>query len=123
MVSGQGQLSLGLDLKAGDASCHGEAAPTPFTVGGTANGNLLHLVMTGTNSGPMGPMPPTGKAIDIWGTHIPNHPGALYRNIDLIGATSYIGWYEFPFESHDGKQNLIRGRVARLRRVFPARAR
>src|SRR4029079_8050803 len=25
----------------------------------------------------------------------------------------------FPFESHDAKQNLIRGRVARLRRVFP----
>jgi hypothetical protein len=50
-ISGQGQLSLGLDLKAGDASCHGEAAPTPFTVGGTANGDMLHLVMTGANSG------------------------------------------------------------------------
>jgi hypothetical protein len=58
-------------------------------------------------------------AIDIWGTHIPNHPGMIYRNIDLIGATSYIGWYEFPFDSHTAKQNLIRGRVARLRRVFP----
>jgi hypothetical protein len=58
-------------------------------------------------------------AIDIWGTHIPNQPGFMYRNIDLIGATSYIGWYEDPFASHDDKQNLIRGRVARLRRVFP----
>jgi hypothetical protein len=57
-------------------------------------------------------------AIDIWGTHIPNHAGRMYRNVDLIGATSYIGWYEFPFESRRAKQNLIRGRVARLRRVF-----
>src|SRR4051794_25680635 len=63
--------------------------------------------------------PSRPTAIDIWGTHIPNHPGFMYRNIDLIGATSYIGWYEFPFESHEAKQNLIRGRVARLRRVFP----
>src|SRR3954468_2945984 len=63
--------------------------------------------------------PSRPTAIDIWGTHIPNHPGKMYRHIDLIGATSYIGWDEFPFESHDGKQNLIRGRVARLRRVFP----
>jgi hypothetical protein len=57
--------------------------------------------------------------IDIWGTHIPNHPGQMYRNIDLIGATSYIGWYEFPFDNHDEKVNRIRGRVARLKRVFP----
>jgi hypothetical protein len=58
-------------------------------------------------------------AIDIWGKHIPNHPGAIYRHVDLIGATSYIGWYEHPFASQQVKQNLIRGRVARLRRVFP----
>jgi hypothetical protein len=58
-------------------------------------------------------------SVDIWGTHIPNHPGPIYRNIDLIGATSYIGWYEFPFDSRAQKQNRIRGRVARLRRLFP----
>jgi beta-galactosidase/beta-glucuronidase len=58
-------------------------------------------------------------AIDIWGTHIPNHPGEMYKHVDLMGVTSYIGWYEFPFESHGSKQDRIRGRVARLRRVFP----
>jgi len=50
-ISGQGQLSIGLDMKAGDTSCHGEAAPTPFTVSGTADGSMLHLVMTGVNAG------------------------------------------------------------------------
>lgn len=60
-------------------------------------------------------------AIDIWGTHLPDRPGALYRNIDLMGATSYIGWYEFPFESRGSKQDRIRGRVAQLRRLFPGK--
>ena len=46
----------------------------------------------------------------------------MYRNIDLIGATSYIGWYEFPHDSHGSKVDRIRGRVARLRRLFPDKA-
>lgn len=58
-------------------------------------------------------------AIDIWGTHIPNQPGEMYKHVDLVGVTSYIGWYEFPFESRGSKQDRIRGRVARIRRVFP----
>src|SRR5207302_1873796 len=56
-------------------------------------------------------------AIDIWGTHIAARPGAMYRNIDLIGTTSYIGWYEFPFASSREKIARIRGRVARLHRL------
>jgi hypothetical protein len=63
--------------------------------------------------------PSRPTAIDIWGKHIPNNPGTMYRHIDLIGATSYIGWYEDPFATGENAQNLIRGRVARLRRVFP----
>ncbi len=58
-------------------------------------------------------------AIDIWGTHIPHHAGPMYRNVDLIGATSYIGWYESPFGSAAHNERLMRGRVALLRRVFP----
>ena len=58
-------------------------------------------------------------SIDIWGTHVPGRPGRIYRNIDLIGVTSYIGWYEFPFDSRARKASKIRGRVARLRRLFP----
>ena len=58
-------------------------------------------------------------SVDIWGTHVPRRPGRLYRHIDLIGVTSYIGWYEFPFDSRAKKVSKIRGRVARLRRLFP----
>jgi hypothetical protein len=61
-------------------------------------------------------------SIDIWGTHIPRRAGRMYRHVDLIGATSYIGWYEHPFESRATKQKLIRGRVAQLRRVFPGKS-
>lgn len=58
-------------------------------------------------------------SVDIWGTRVPRRPGRIYRNIDLIGVTSYIGWYEFPFDSRARKLARIRGRVARLRRLFP----
>ena len=58
-------------------------------------------------------------SVDIWGTHVPRRPGRLYRHIDLIGVTSYIGWYEFPYDSRAKKVARMRGRVARLRRLFP----
>ena len=66
--------------------------------------------------------PSRPTSIDIWGTHIPNRPGRMYRHIDLIGVTSYIGWYEFPHDSRERKANRIRGRVARVRRVFPGKS-
>ncbi|HLG69238.1 MAG TPA: hypothetical protein VK009_02300 [Chloroflexota bacterium] len=51
-VSGQGQMGMALDMEAPDGTgCHGDAAPTPFTVGGTGNGSQLHLVFTGKGVG------------------------------------------------------------------------
>ena len=41
----------------------------------------------------------------------------MYRNIDLIGVTSYIGWYEFPFLSHAAKVARIRGLKGVVRRL------
>ena len=36
-------------------------------------------------------------AVDIWGPHGPRgFLGPLYRNIDAIGFTNYVGWYELP---------------------------
>ncbi len=49
-VKGQGQLNVSLDMTVGDASCHGDGSPTPFTVAGSQSGGLLHLVLTGANS-------------------------------------------------------------------------
>jgi hypothetical protein len=35
-------------------------------------------------------------ALDVWGTHLPDRPGALWRHVDAVGATNYEGWYARP---------------------------
>jgi beta-galactosidase/beta-glucuronidase len=32
-------------------------------------------------------------AVDVWGTHAPSQPGRIYRHVDAVGLTNYIGWY------------------------------
>src|SRR4051794_16018407 len=33
-------------------------------------------------------------AVDLWGPHPPAVPGAIYRDVDAVTLTNYIGWYE-----------------------------
>ena len=33
-------------------------------------------------------------AVDIWGAHPPREPSRIYRHIDMVGWTNYIGWYD-----------------------------
>src|SRR4051794_4898845 len=33
-------------------------------------------------------------AVDLWGTHPPSVPGAIYRDVDAVALTNYVGWYE-----------------------------
>lgn len=61
-------------------------------------------------------------ALDIWGVMLPRTAGPLYRRIDLIGATNYIGWYESPYASAAKIRRRISARVAYLRRLFPGKA-
>jgi hypothetical protein len=50
-VKGQGQLSISVDMGAGEANCHGDSAPAPFDVGGTQDGSgMLHLTFTGVGA-------------------------------------------------------------------------
>jgi beta-galactosidase/beta-glucuronidase len=58
-------------------------------------------------------------ALDIWGAHPPKQPSRIYRNIDMIGWTNYIGWYESTYASRTELVGEIRQRLAQLRRVFP----
>ena len=58
-------------------------------------------------------------ALDIWGAHPPRKPSRIYRNIDMIGWTNYIGWYESTHSSAAELRKLIRSRLAKLRAVFP----
>ncbi len=45
----------------------------------------------------------------------------MYRHIDALGWTNYIGWYEEPFATPDELAALIRTRLGELRSAFPDR--
>ncbi len=38
-------------------------------------------------------------AVDLWGSHPPAVPGAIYRDVDAVALTNYVGWYEGGDES------------------------
>ncbi|HEX4344366.1 MAG TPA: glycoside hydrolase family 2 TIM barrel-domain containing protein [Solirubrobacteraceae bacterium] len=58
-------------------------------------------------------------ALDIWGAHPPKKPEPIYKDIDMIGWTNYIGWYESTNASADELRKEIKQRLASLRSVFP----
>ena len=60
-------------------------------------------------------------ALDVWGILLPKKTSRMYWHIDAIGVTSYFGWYESPFATAARVRQLIAGRVAYLRRVFPGK--
>ena len=61
-------------------------------------------------------------ALDIWGSHPPRRPSLMYRNIDIIGWTNYIGWYERTYASRAETQKTIREKLAALRGAMPGKA-
>jgi beta-galactosidase/beta-glucuronidase len=61
-------------------------------------------------------------AVDIWGKRYPERPGLLYRNIDAVGATNYIGWYEAPRATPEEVATILRRRIEAMRRIFPEKA-
>ncbi len=58
-------------------------------------------------------------ALDIWGAHPPKKTSRIYDNIDMIGWTNYIGWYEATHAPASKLREMIRARLQRLRNVFP----
>ncbi|MEA2302856.1 MAG: beta-galactosidase [Solirubrobacteraceae bacterium] len=60
--------------------------------------------------------------LDVWGVHPPKKAGGLmYRNIDAIGDTNYIGWYEQNGASPKRLRSAIRSHIALFQRVFPGK--
>ena len=57
-------------------------------------------------------------AVDVWGVHAPKVAGGLYRHVDAIGATNYVGWYESTLAPRPVVARTIRQRVESLRRTF-----
>jgi hypothetical protein len=60
-------------------------------------------------------------ALDVWGVLLPKKSSQMYWHIDAIGTTSYFGWYEEPFAKPARIKQLIAGRIAYLRKIFPGK--
>jgi hypothetical protein len=61
-------------------------------------------------------------ALDIWGTHPPKVAGPIYKNVDAIGETDYLGWYEAPLDNHPAAlAAAITARLDNLQAVFPSK--
>jgi hypothetical protein len=60
-------------------------------------------------------------ALDVWGAHPPDEDTPMYRYVDAIGWTNYLGWYERPDASGEELAELIRTKLGALRTVFPDR--
>jgi Glycosyl hydrolases family 2, TIM barrel domain/Glycosyl hydrolases family 2, sugar binding domain len=60
-------------------------------------------------------------AVDVWGTHMPDRAGFMYRHVDAVGATNYEGWYEDTLAPAATVQAGIDAWLARLRATFPGK--
>ena len=85
--------------------------------GGHPGGQVPYIQQMSDELHRMDPSRPI--ALDIWGAHPPRKREPIYRNIDMIGWTNYIGWYESTSASADALRALIRSRLAALRAIFP----
>ena len=60
-------------------------------------------------------------AVDVWGTHMPDRAGFMYRHVDAVGATNYEGWYDDTLAPPATVQAAIDAWLARLRATFPGK--
>jgi hypothetical protein len=57
-------------------------------------------------------------AADLWGSKLPRADGPLFSELDAIGVTDYIGWYERETEGAAAQNQLASDRIAKLRGLF-----
>ena len=85
--------------------------------GGHPDGQIPYIQQMSAELHRIDPSRPV--ALDIWGAHPPRKREPIYRDIDMIGWTNYIGWYESTSASADALRALIKSRLAALRAIFP----
>ncbi len=57
-------------------------------------------------------------ALDVWGAHPPKTAGAMYRDVDVVGDTNYIGWYEDMHVTRAQRRALIRQHITQFAQTF-----
>jgi hypothetical protein len=58
-------------------------------------------------------------AADLWGSNLPSQGGRLFSQLDAIGITDYVGWYDALDRAPADQDALTSQRLARLRGLFP----
>jgi hypothetical protein len=58
-------------------------------------------------------------AVDVWGSHPPTVPGKIYKNVDAVSLTNYIGWYEGADETRAQIASRLHDTVLGFTRLFP----
>lgn len=58
-------------------------------------------------------------AVDLWGTHPPDVPGFIYKNVDAVSLTNYIGWYQGADETRTQIAHRLHSTVLGFTRLFP----
>jgi hypothetical protein len=58
-------------------------------------------------------------SVDIWGAHAPaSQNGLIYRHLDAVGLTNYVGWYDDTYAPRATVSRLVRSTVDRFGRTF-----
>jgi hypothetical protein len=58
-------------------------------------------------------------AVDLWGAHPPSVPGKIYKNVDAVALTNYIGWYEGADESRARIASRLHSTTLGFTKLFP----
>jgi beta-galactosidase/beta-glucuronidase len=57
-------------------------------------------------------------AVDLWGSHPPSTVGEIYRDVDAVALTNYVGWYEGGDESRADITSRLRDTATGFTRIF-----
>jgi beta-galactosidase/beta-glucuronidase len=57
-------------------------------------------------------------AVDLWGPHPPKALGAIYRDVDAVALTNYVGWYEGGDESRAAITARLRDTAVGFTKIF-----
>jgi hypothetical protein len=57
-------------------------------------------------------------AVDVWGAHPPAVAGPLYRDVDAVALTNYVGWYEGAGESRSAIAAALHAGAVKFTRTF-----
>ncbi|QEC46638.1 hypothetical protein FSW04_02930 [Baekduia soli] len=60
-------------------------------------------------------------ALDVWGPHPPKVAGHIYADVDAVGLTNYIGWYQDPLASRETITAALHAATLSFTRTFPGK--